>query len=62
MASLCEIGIEPRPTLAFHRVDVTDWRPGWTVYMTATVDLFPDAAANVASQVAHPGTWARWPS
>jgi len=61
MGSRCEIVLEPKPQLTFHYAEVTDWRVGWTVYMTAVVDLFPDAAANVASAVPA-GAWGEWAS
>lgn len=67
MASYATIVPEPFPHLVFHYSNVIDWRPVWTVYMTAVVDVFPEAAVNVASQAAvhvpaDEGSWGEWPS
>lgn len=67
MGSTATVVAEAMPTIMFHHIHVFDWRPGWTVYMTAVVELYPEAAANVASQIpvavhtTADGAWGEWP-
>lgn len=43
MGSTAEVGPEsfPESGILFHRADVRDWRPGWTVYLACREDLLP---------------------